>query len=158
MWCWWWRPAARAGSVAALVSASAHLSQPSTLPGVPCSTASARATSGPASSEALAAIRMPARWGCCPATPALNLPSRHLGLFPAHELGRRRVQPEGPGPILAERHLDLGRLLPLLEPPPNPGPAGHSQVRFRWCPEKQASPQLKPAGRSPKANAKVPAG
>jgi len=102
-------------------------------------------------SEALAAIAMPLL-GVLPRHPSLNLPSRHLGLLPAHELEDVESSLEA-WSDLAERHLDLGRLLPLLEPPPNPGPAGHSQDPIRWC-LKQASPQPQPRAQS-QANAKV---
>jgi cobyrinic acid a,c-diamide synthase len=65
--------------------------------------------------EALAAIGMPLL-GVLPADPALVLPSRHLGLLPPHELEDLHERQ----PIwadLAERHLDLERLWPLLNPP-----------------------------------------
>ena len=62
--------------------------------------------------------------GCLPKTDALTLPSRHLGLAPAHEL-------QSPGThrdrwaSLAETHLNLGELLPLLKAPaPGPDPLG----------------------------------
>lgn len=65
--------------------------------------------------EALAAIAMPLL-GVLPHHPALALPSRHLGLLPAAELEdlaeRQAVWAE-----LAERHLDLATLWPLLAPP-----------------------------------------
>jgi cobyrinic acid a,c-diamide synthase len=71
--------------------------------------------------EALAAIEVPLL-GVLPPHPSLELPSRHLGLFPAHEvsdLGERGRAMAS----LAHRHLDLGRLLPLLEPPAGGGSA-----------------------------------
>lgn len=65
--------------------------------------------------EALAAIDVPLL-GVLPHDPALVLPSRHLGLLPPAELDdlvhRRRHWA-----ALAERHLDLERLWPLLLPP-----------------------------------------
>ncbi|MFM7268660.1 MAG: cobyrinate a,c-diamide synthase [Cyanobium sp.] len=65
--------------------------------------------------EALAAIAMPLL-GVLPHHPALALPSRHLGLLPAAELEdlaeRQAIWAE-----LAERHLDLATLWPLLAPP-----------------------------------------
>ena len=54
--------------------------------------------------------------GCMPRTDALQLPSRHLGLAPAHELDdptqRRQAWAD-----LAEQHLDLGTLAPLMQAP-----------------------------------------
>ena len=54
--------------------------------------------------------------GCMPRTEALQLPSRHLGLAPAHELDdptqRRQAWAD-----LAEQHLDLGTLAPLMQAP-----------------------------------------
>ncbi len=68
--------------------------------------------------EALAAIDVPLL-GALPPHPALALPARHLGLHPPQELAdlaeRQELWAE-----LAERHLDLERLWPLLAPPPPP--------------------------------------
>ena len=68
--------------------------------------------------EALNSIAVPLL-GALPADPALELPSRHLGLLPPGELQdleeRQRRWAE-----LAREHLDLERLWPLLEPPPAP--------------------------------------
>jgi cobyrinic acid a,c-diamide synthase len=54
--------------------------------------------------------------GCMPRTDALHLPSRHLGLAPAHELDnlaqRRQAWAD-----LAEQHLDLSTLAPLMRAP-----------------------------------------
>ena len=54
--------------------------------------------------------------GCMPRTDALQLPSRHLGLAPAHELDdlaqRRQAWAD-----LAEQHLDLSTLAPLMRAP-----------------------------------------
>ena len=65
--------------------------------------------------EALGAIAVPLL-GVVPTPPALALPSRHLGLLPAHELAdlheRRPIWAD-----LAARHLDLEQLEPLLLPP-----------------------------------------
>ncbi len=69
-------------------------------------------------SEALASIEVPLL-GVLPSTPALELPSRHLGLHPPHELedlDARAAQ----WAALAEEQLDLERLWPLLQPPPAP--------------------------------------
>jgi len=69
---------------------------------------------------ALAAIEVPLL-GVLPSHPALELPSRHLGLLPPGEIAdlavRREVWAE-----LAEEHLELERLWPLLQPPAG-GPA-----------------------------------
>jgi len=65
--------------------------------------------------EALEAIEVPLL-GVLPSHPALDLPSRHLGLLPPREVEdlerRQRIWAS-----LAEEHLDLGRLWPLLGPP-----------------------------------------
>jgi cobyrinic acid a,c-diamide synthase len=65
--------------------------------------------------EALASIAMPLL-GALPRHDSLELPSRHLGLLPAHELGDLQ-QRLGAWADLAERHLDLEQLWPLLEAP-----------------------------------------
>jgi len=88
-------------------------------------------------SEALAAIAMPLL-GKLPRHPCLELPSRHLGLLPAHELADLE-RSLGEWAALAERHLALDRLLPLLAPPASP-PAGSTDP-IRWCLERgQARP------------------
>jgi cobyrinic acid a,c-diamide synthase len=78
--------------------------------------------------EALAAIDVPLL-GVLPPDPCLEIPSRHLGLLRAHEIGdlaeRQRIWAG-----LAERHLDLERLWPLLEPPPAPA---DGRDPIRWC-------------------------
>ncbi len=78
--------------------------------------------------EALEAIEVPLL-GVLPSHPSLELPSRHLGLLTPGELGdlgeRQRIWAR-----LAEEHLDLGRLWPLLAPPAGP-PEGLDPVR--WC-------------------------
>ena len=79
-------------------------------------------------SEALASIAMPLL-GALPRHDSLELPSRHLGLLPAHELADLQ-QRLGAWADLAERHLQLEALWPLLQapqgavtPPPAPEPA-----------------------------------
>jgi cobyrinic acid a,c-diamide synthase len=78
--------------------------------------------------EALAAIGVPLL-GVLPSHPALELPSRHLGLLTPGELGdlgeRQRIWAR-----LAQEHLDLKRLWPLLEPPAG---AADRQDPIRWC-------------------------
>ena len=78
--------------------------------------------------EALAAIEVPLL-GVLPSHPSLELPSRHLGLLPPGELGdlgdRQRIWAR-----LAEEHLDLARLWPLLAPPADPP---ERQDPIRWC-------------------------
>jgi len=67
--------------------------------------------------EALAAISVPLL-GVLPHHASLDLPSRHLGLLPPQELddlGERQRLWAG----LAEQHLDLEQLWPLLAPPPS---------------------------------------
>ena len=65
--------------------------------------------------EALAGIGMPLL-GALPRHDSLSLPSRHLGLLPAHELGDLQ-QRLGAWADLAARHLDLAALEPLLQAP-----------------------------------------
>lgn len=67
--------------------------------------------------EVLSTIQVPLL-GCLPKTPDLALPSRHLGLAPAHELDQPR-QREERWAALAEAHLELDQLLPLLSAPPS---------------------------------------
>ncbi|MFM7169631.1 MAG: cobyrinate a,c-diamide synthase, partial [Cyanobium sp.] len=62
--------------------------------------------------EVLTSIEVPLL-GVLPPHPALELPSRHLGLFPPHELDDLQARMEG-WVQLAEAHLDLDRLWPLL--------------------------------------------
>jgi len=68
--------------------------------------------------EALAAIAMPLL-GVLPSDPALELPSRHLGLHTPGEINdlEQRI---GAWAALAERHLNLECLWPLLAPPGGP--------------------------------------
>ncbi|MFZ9849914.1 MAG: cobyrinate a,c-diamide synthase [Vulcanococcus sp.] len=72
--------------------------------------------------EALAGIAMPLL-GALPRHDSLSLPSRHLGLLPAHELGDLQ-QRLGAWAALAERHLDLAALEPLLAAPAAPAAIG----------------------------------
>ena len=65
--------------------------------------------------EALEAIAMPLL-GALPRHDSLHLPSRHLGLLPAHELADLE-QRQGAWADLAERHLELEQLWPLLQAP-----------------------------------------
>ncbi|MBM5795808.1 MAG: cobyrinate a,c-diamide synthase [Cyanobacteria bacterium M_surface_7_m2_037] len=71
--------------------------------------------------EALRSIAMPLL-GALPRHDSLELPSRHLGLLPAHELADLE-QRLGAWADLAERHLELEQLWPLLQAPtPTPKP------------------------------------
>ncbi len=87
--------------------------------------------------EALAAIEVPLL-GSLPPHPALDLPSRHLGLHPPHELAdlaeRREVWAE-----LAERHLDLERFWPLLSGPAGPAD-GLDPIQWRLAVHDGESP------------------
>ena len=64
--------------------------------------------------EALASIDVPLL-GVLPPHPALELPSRHLGLLPPQELADFEARMEV-WSHLAEAHLDINRLWPLLAP------------------------------------------
>jgi cobyrinic acid a,c-diamide synthase len=79
--------------------------------------------------EALAAIDVPLL-GVLPSDVALELPSRHLGLLPPHELANLPAQQRS-WAALAERYLDLEQLLPLLAPPPPLGSEREDPVQ--WC-------------------------
>ena len=79
--------------------------------------------------EALAGIAVPLL-GVLPSHPGLSLPSRHLGLLPPGELADL-PQRQALWASLAEQHLDLDRLWPLLAPPPAP-PAGTPDP-IQWC-------------------------
>ncbi len=86
--------------------------------------------------EALASISMPLL-GVLPSDQSLELPSRHLGLLPPGELSdlaerqRRWVH-------LAERHLDLDALWPLLQ---SPSPLLGAEDPIHWClAQAQSSP------------------
>ncbi|MCX5947571.1 MAG: cobyrinate a,c-diamide synthase [Cyanobacteria bacterium] len=96
--------------------------------------------------EALAAISVPLL-GVLPHHASLDLPSRHLGLLPPQELddlGERQRLWAG----LAEQHLDLERLWPLLAPPPS---QATDSDPITWAlsglaPQAQAPPQPSPLG------------
>ena len=79
-------------------------------------------------SEALESIAVPLL-GVLPSDPALELPSRHLGL---HSPGELEDLPERQRrwAALAEQHLDLERLWPLLGPPL---PLAGEGQPIRWC-------------------------
>ena len=65
--------------------------------------------------EALASIAMPVL-GALPRDPRCDLPSRHLGLLPAHELADLQER-LGAWAALAEQHLRMETLWPLLQSP-----------------------------------------
>jgi cobyrinic acid a,c-diamide synthase len=96
-------------------------------------------------SEALAGIGVPLL-GALPPEPSLELPSRHLGLLPPGEVADldSRIAAWA---ALAERHLDLRRLWPLLAPPPPAAPGGD--------PEAQGDP-IQALARLPAPQAAVP--
>ncbi|MCP9848372.1 cobyrinate a,c-diamide synthase [Cyanobium sp. Morenito 9A2] len=109
--------------------------------------------------EALASIAVPLL-GVLPRHESLCLPSRHLGLLPAHELLDLDERLEG-WAALAEQHLDLERLWPLLEAPPPP--AAGTVDPIRWCLqpgrhdlESQAASATDPAPEAPHGRAPVP--
>ena len=66
-------------------------------------------------SAVLASIEMPLL-GCLPRNDALDLPSRHLGLAPVHELNKQAIRQEQ-WARLAEQHLDLETFHSLLKAP-----------------------------------------
>ena len=68
--------------------------------------------------EALASIEVPLL-GVLPNSAAFELPSRHLGLHPPHELEDLEAR-QAEWAALAEQHLDLEQLWPLLTPPAAP--------------------------------------
>ncbi|MFN9643741.1 MAG: cobyrinate a,c-diamide synthase [Cyanobacteriota bacterium] len=68
--------------------------------------------------EALASLAVPVL-GVLPPHPALDLPSRHLGLLPPHEVADLRARARE-WAQLAETHLAMDRLWPLLAAPPAP--------------------------------------
>ncbi|MFZ9147752.1 MAG: cobyrinate a,c-diamide synthase [Vulcanococcus sp.] len=90
--------------------------------------------------EALAAIAMPVL-GALPRHSSLELPSRHLGLLPAHELADLD-QRLSAWADLAQRHLDLECLWPLLQAP-QPGPLGGSEPAE--APEQHQQPPVRMA-------------
>ena len=105
--------------------------------------------------EALEAIEVPLL-GVLPSHPSLELPSRHLGLLTPGELGdlgeRQRIWAR-----LAEEHLDLARLWPLLAP--SAGPPERLDP-IRWCleqvPPAPATASLATASRATASLATAP--
>jgi len=97
--------------------------------------------------EALTTIAVPLL-GVLPSHPGLSLPSRHLGLLPPGELADL-PQRQALWASLAEQHLDLDRLWPLLAPPPPPAAAVDP---IRWC-----LGLATPAGEGPAAAGESPA-
>jgi cobyrinic acid a,c-diamide synthase len=76
--------------------------------------------------EALSGVGVPVL-GTLPRHPSLHLPSRHLGLLPPGEV----ADLESRKPVwaaLAEQHLDLERLWPLLSPPAPQGRGDHQDA------------------------------
>ncbi|MFM8260328.1 MAG: cobyrinate a,c-diamide synthase [Vulcanococcus sp.] len=125
--------------------------------------------------EALAGIAMPLL-GALPRHDSLALPSRHLGLLPAHELLDLQER-LGAWAALAERHLDLQALQPLLQAPaaaaaaPPPAPttpqptvpiaiASDAAFHFRYpeAEELLAAEGVEVQPWSPLADAALPAG
>ncbi|MCP9774213.1 cobyrinate a,c-diamide synthase [Cyanobium sp. WAJ14-Wanaka] len=78
-------------------------------------------------SEALQAIEVPLL-GVLPHHLSLALPSRHLGLLPPGELADLAERQEQ-WASLAEQHLDLEALLPLMAP----AAARHPEHPISWC-------------------------
>ncbi len=103
--------------------------------------------------EALAAIAMPLL-GVLPRHASLELPSRHLGLLPPGELADLE-QRQGEWAALAEQHLDLGQLWPLLGPPQAPA---DGLAPIAWLRQQGAAPSPGPAnGTAPsRAESRVP--
>jgi cobyrinic acid a,c-diamide synthase len=90
--------------------------------------------------EALASINVPLL-GTLPQHPALELPSRHLGLLPPGELADLEER-QGQWAQLAEEHLNLDQLWPLLAPPK---PSGGDPIP--WCLDQhRKGPERKPGG------------
>jgi len=86
--------------------------------------------------EALASIAMPLL-GVLPSDQSLELPSRHLGLLPPGELSDL-AERQRRWAHLAERHLDLDALWPLLQ---SPSPLLGAQDPIHWClAQAQSSP------------------
>ncbi|MFM7636000.1 MAG: cobyrinate a,c-diamide synthase [Cyanobacteriota bacterium] len=92
-------------------------------------------------SEALASIEVPLL-GVLPTSPALDLPSRHLGLHPPHELVDLDAR-QAEWAALAAAHLDLERLWPLLLPPP---PPVEDLEPIRFCLQPMAQPPIAAGG------------
>jgi cobyrinic acid a,c-diamide synthase len=91
--------------------------------------------------EALASIGMPLL-GVLPSHPALALPSRHLGLQPAHEL-EDLAERQAQWASLAEEHLNLERLWPLLQPPRPPADP-QNPIQWRLAQESPAEAEPLP--------------
>ena len=72
--------------------------------------------------------------GCLPMDPSLELPNRHLGLAPAHELSSLQ-QRVGRWASLAEQHLNMGAFRTLLQAP-KPGP---EPIQSIFCREPNTS-------------------
>ncbi|MCT0209882.1 MAG: cobyrinate a,c-diamide synthase [Cyanobium sp.] len=120
----------QAGSVAALVNGFRHHRRDLTMAGVVLNGVST-ARHQALLSEALAAIGMPVL-GLLPRHPSLSLPSRHLGLLPAHEL-HDLTRTCGEWAALAEQHLDLAQLLPLLAPPASSPETASGGDPIQWA-------------------------
>jgi cobyrinic acid a,c-diamide synthase len=75
-----------------------------------------------------------------PSTPALELPSRHLGLHPPHELEDLDAR-QAEWAALAEQHLDLERLWPLLAPA---APPADPVDPIPWCLQLRGIPERHP--------------
>ncbi|MFN5161962.1 MAG: cobyrinate a,c-diamide synthase, partial [Cyanobacteriota bacterium] len=86
--------------------------------------------------EALASIEVPLL-GVLPSHPSLHLPSRHLGLLPPQELQDLEAR-QDQWAALAEQHLRLDRLWPLLAPPTAAAASGQDPIT--WCLEQGARP------------------
>ncbi|MEB3317122.1 MAG: cobyrinate a,c-diamide synthase [Cyanobacteriota bacterium] len=96
--------------------------------------------------EALAALDVTVL-GVLPPHPALELPSRHLGLLPPHELADLRAREEE-WAHLAERHLAMDRLWPLLAAvPPLASPVDPIQAALAGA--QVAPPALEGNGAAP---------
>ncbi len=95
--------------------------------------------------EALASLGVPLL-GALPPHPSLELPSRHLGLLPPGELEdlseRQRVWA-----ALAEEHLDLERIWPLLTPPAAQ-PGRGDPIEWVLAKEAQSRPEQRRPGQS----------
>jgi cobyrinic acid a,c-diamide synthase len=78
--------------------------------------------------EALASISMPLL-GVLPSDQSLELPSRHLGLLPPGELSDL-AERQRRWAHLAERHLNLDALWPLLQ---SPSPLLGAEDPIHWC-------------------------
>lgn len=103
--------------------------------------------------EALASISMPLL-GVLPSDPSLELPSRHLGLLPPGELSDL-AERQRRWATLAERHLNLDALWPLLR---SPSALPGAQDPIDWClAQAQSSPGqvFTPESSSPQASSQL---